>query len=417
MMDQGLNNESGQVVEYESQKTLLKVSTLFLNDDLAEIDQSVNDSFEIINEFIKSDRIQVHVFDKVSNCCELSYQYCAENIPEVDFIPVPLDLINDLIESLKSGKHIFTPNTNDLPEGQIKDALLAQQTKSILIIPMRIREDNIGFISFESIKDFEKDYPSEKISFLSIYANMLANLMVRSRDREQLKDLIEKITIQNKRHSDFSFITSHNIRSSVANLMGISDLLRTDISPEFYSMLRVSIDKLNENLTNVNEILNGELGSHPARGVQNNIRSTVEKVLTTFQSLIDKENIKVSNLINSNLNVFGYPRYLENIFLQVLGNAFKYTRIDEERAVTISSLELVREIQILVVDNGKGFDSVKNSHKLFHVGSRFHAEQSDGNGLGLFMTKLQLESIGGKIEIESSERVGTTVRLIFPKGS
>jgi len=104
-------------------KTLLSVSTLFLNDDLNQIDQSVQLSFAKINKIVESERIQVHVFDLATNCCDLSYQYSEDRIPKIDFEPVPLDLIQDLVTAMNDGKHIFISNVNNMPEGLVKKSL------------------------------------------------------------------------------------------------------------------------------------------------------------------------------------------------------------------------------------------------------------------------------------------------------
>ncbi len=69
---------------------------------------------------------------------------------------------------------------------------------------------------------------------------------------------------------------------------------------------------------------------------------------------------------------------------------------------------------IQVSDNGVGMDLTKNRSRLFKMNARFHPN-IEGKGMGLFLTKYQIESIGGKIEVESKQNEGTIFSVYFPK--
>jgi signal transduction histidine kinase len=67
-----------------------------------------------------------------------------------------------------------------------------------------------------------------------------------------------------------------------------------------------------------------------------------------------------------------------------------------------------------ISDNGLGIDMKKAKGKLFGMYKTFH-QVPDAKGLGLFMTKNQIEAMGGKIELKSVLDQGTTVLLYFRK--
>lgn len=409
------DHKKGKVISiYGHHEILLNISSLFLNDDLEQIETSACISFELINQLVNVERIQVHVYNYDTNCSNLFNQYYTSEEFKIDLPPIPFGVIDEMVSVLNNGYHIFIPNVKEMQNGIVKDALILQNTESILVIPMRIRDENIGFITMETISRRQSAYGEETISILKIYANMLANLITRGKDREQLKNLVEKISIQNKRHADFSFITSHNVRSSVANLMALTDFIKDDISNDSYNMLRTTVDRLNGNIFNINEILNGEREGY-LRKIACNIHKAVDRVLYACQHSIEDQMIKVHNLVEDSLAIDAYPGYVDSILRQLIFNSIKFSKDDGEKRIAITSKELENNILITVADNGKGFDSENNRHKLFEVGARFHQEHSEGNGMGLFMARLHVESLGGTIEISSIVGVGTTVFIYLPK--
>lgn len=393
---------------------LLHISSLFLNDDLDTISDSAHKSFELINQTINVERIQVHVFDHMHNCSQLYYQHVSKERFRIDLSHVDLESIENAVKMINQGLHVFTRNVNELSDSNIKRMLIQHGTKSVLIIPMCVRNESIGFIAFESLSRLQQDYSAEAISLLKIYANMLANLITRGRDREQLKELVEKIAVQNKRHADFSFITSHNIRASVANLMALTDLIQEDTSIERFEMLKTTVDRLNSNLFNINEILNGERHDH-LKKKSCSIRNVADNVIFSYQYTIKSKCLKVINLIDNDVTITTFPGYLDNILRQLIFNSIKFSKEHGEKSVIISSHVLENRILLKIVDNGKGFDAESNQHKVFEVGSRFHPEQCDGNGMGLFMSKLQVEALGGEIELSSLPGEGTSVFIYLPK--
>ena len=68
---------------------------------------------------------------------------------------------------------------------------------------------------------------------------------------------------------------------------------------------------------------------------------------------------------------------------------------------------------IAIKDFGIGLDYEKYASKLFKPGTRLHAQLSDGQGIGLFLAKYQMDLLGGEVSLSSSEGKGTEVQLSF----
>jgi signal transduction histidine kinase len=148
--------------------------------------------------------------------------------------------------------------------------------------------------------------------------------------------------------------------------------------------------------------------------VECNLKEVIDRILELNQKTIREKEISLNIDIPENQSIYGIPAFLDSIFYNLLSNAFKYGVTRNSRTIELWSEENSNEIRVFVKDMGWGIDLEKHQDKLFKLGSRLHIS-SDGQGLGLYMTKHQVEELGGKIEIESEVNVGTTFRLSFPK--
>ena len=96
----------------------------------------------------------------------------------------------------------------------------------------------------------------------------------------------------------------------------------------------------------------------------------------------------------------------------MISNAIKYRHEDRNPEIEIQTRENNGSRTILIRDNGLGIDLKKHRDKLFGMYKTFHRNR-DSRGIGLFITKNQVESMGGKIEVESQVNEGTTFKVIL----
>lgn len=110
---------------------------------------------------------------------------------------------------------------------------------------------------------------------------------------------------------------------------------------------------------------------------------------------------------------FAYSRiYLESIFHNLISNAIKYRAADRIPDITIRTERKNNAVFLHVSDNGLGIDLSKNGHKIFGMHQIFH-NHPEAKGIGLFMTKTQIESMGGKIAVVSEVNVGSTFTVML----
>ncbi len=109
--------------------------------------------------------------------------------------------------------------------------------------------------------------------------------------------------------------------------------------------------------------------------------------------------------------------YIQSIFYNLISNSIKFRQQGMQPFIEISSSKSHGKVKLLFKDNGIGIDLEKKGGHIFGLYKRFHPEYADGKGMGLFMVKTQVESLGGKISVASTVKVGTEFSIEFDQGN
>ena len=104
---------------------------------------------------------------------------------------------------------------------------------------------------------------------------------------------------------------------------------------------------------------------------------------------------------------------MHSIFFNLIFNSIKYRQLDTTPVIKIKSELIEGKIKISFKDNGIGIDLTKYGDKIFGLYKRFHFHV-EGKGIGLFMVKTQIETLGGTIGVESKQGEGTGFIIEFP---
>lgn len=222
---------------------------------------------------------------------------------------------------------------------------------------------------------------------------------------------------QNKRLLNFSYIVSHNLRSHTSNIISILNFLeKEDTAAEKGELLqhlkRVSLS-LNDTLYNLNEVVS--IRSNLNMVVEPlNLREYILQALGVLSELIIQKNVIIENNVPENTLVNYNPAYLESVVLNFLSNAIKYSSPDRQPKIELSILHEEENMIFIISDNGIGIDMKKNGEKLFGMYKTFN-NNPDARGIGLFITKNQIDAMGGKVEVESELGKGTTFKIFIAK--
>lgn len=227
--------------------------------------------------------------------------------------------------------------------------------------------------------------------------------------------LIQEFTKRNQDLNQFVYIISHNLRTPLANLIGLINILETDLLDDYnkgiVELFKCSTDRLSETVFDLTHILTLK-DNQGVKITKVNVQRAFEKVCDSFNEQIKQLGV----LLTSNFDcthVHFNKSYLESILMNLLSNAIKYRLHSRQLEIKV---KLTRDNQnnctLSFSDNGMGIDMKANKDKLFGLHQRFH-NHITGNGVGLFITKSQITSLGGHIEVKSAVNEGTTFTITF----
>ena len=232
---------------------------------------------------------------------------------------------------------------------------------------------------------------------------------------QKLQHLLDVTSQQNLRLQNFAYIISHNIRSHSANLTSLVQLLATARSKAqkdmFLQMLTTSTDKLADTIVNLNEIVTVNSSFNKPKESRL-LKAEIDKTLEALSVLIRQHHIDVQVDMPPTLAVTVVPAYLDSILLNLISNAIKYRSPKRLASIRLQARQEGESVVLTVQDNGLGIDLVKNQAKLFGMYKTFH-DNEDARGVGLFITKNQVEAMLGTISVASAVDAGTTFTVRF----
>ncbi len=227
------------------------------------------------------------------------------------------------------------------------------------------------------------------------------NLIARNRDLEQ-----------------FTYIVSHNLRAPVANIMGLSDYLINNKVDEdqlqtINNGIHSSVQRLDAVIRDLNTILHSKRDSNDHKE-KINLDYTVDHIKELLKDEIEQSQASIRCNFHECNTIESVKPLVESILLNLISNSIKYARREIHPEIEIMTRTDKNELMLLLTDNGRGIDLNKKRDEVFGLYKRFHPE-IEGKGMGLYMVKTQVESLHGKIEIESSVNQGTRFKITLPQ--
>ena len=233
---------------------------------------------------------------------------------------------------------------------------------------------------------------------------------------QSIENLLKVEEEQNMRLRNFTHIVSHNLRSHSANMEGLLRLLKIE-SPEIFShpyltMMLKSSENLNETITHLNQVLDISLVSREEWKFVK-LSEVINDAVNSVSTLAAEAGLKIKVELDESLQIKAVPAYLDSIALNMLTNAIKFCAPDRDSYLHIYAEITNSFLELSFEDNGIGIDLNKHKEKIFGMYKIIHPRK-DSKGLGLFMTRNQVEAMGGKIDVLSEENVGTTFKIKLP---
>ncbi len=250
----------------------------------------------------------------------------------------------------------------------------------------------------------------------SHWISIQRDISVEKEREKEREHLISELTQNNKDLKQFSYITSHNLRAPLSNLTGLLNLVE-DIPIENEELKEI-INGFSKSTTQLNETINDLVNviiikdSPSIQKEEIVIRDVFENVFNQLSFLISIKKPIIKMDLHETQVISLNKSYIESILLNLMTNSLRYHDPKRQLKIWISSKKTVNETNLIFRDNGIGIDMARNKDKIFGLYQRFH-DYPDSKGLGLYLVKSQVESMGGKISVESEVGVGTTFTITF----
>ena len=235
----------------------------------------------------------------------------------------------------------------------------------------------------------------------------------------ELKQLNEELKQSYKEMESFSYTVSHDLRSPLRTIEGFSQLLLEDFSDK---ISEVGIDMLNTVIRAVNQM--------------NEFIDDILDLSKLSKTTLKKKNVDIANILHGELanlkqysvyspktvfnisdnlpNIYGDPTMIRQLFLNLISNAVKYSKNEEDPLIEISGTVVGNQVIYKIKDNGIGIDNRYISN-IFDVFSRLvDEEEFEGTGIGLAIVKRIVDRHNGDVTVESELGKGTTFTVFFP---
>ena len=251
------------------------------------------------------------------------------------------------------------------------------------------------------------------VSEISAAGENAKGYVLLAKDLKQFYIFSDALKKKNKELETFVYKVSHDLKGPVASVIGLLDLVVNGSEEDrvlYLDMMKQSLQKLDKSIVS---LLNFTLANKTDLNVTNiPLKKLTCDILDSLQAFPGRSEVDFKLDIEDSLLVTTVPELLTSILQNFLENAIKYRNSSTSSTVKITTHKVQKAVNICIKDNGLGMSSQVRD-RAFDM--YFRGEnKTPGSGLGLYITKNNIEKIGGHVELKSEEGEGTEVLLTIP---
>ena len=343
------------------------------------------------------------------------------NVPNIIFIK---DAEDRFLMVNKAAANFYNKSRDELIGNKDDYSGLSEDNKRRIIEADKKVMENSETVFLPENESITKDgrvfwHQSQKVPFTrpgtseKTVLTIITDVTLRKQKEKELLETLSIVSEQNKRLLNFAHIVTHNLRNHVGNISMLLSLYQIEESEdeknELIDLLSSASEGLKESIEDLIEIV--EIRSQKEKKLELiNLLQYALKIKEILKTEIDRNDVDFRIEIPESLNLRYIPAYLESILLNLASNAIKYSNPDKKSFVKISAASENGDVLLRVEDNGLGMDLDRYGDKLFGLYNTFH-DNENSKGIGLFITKEQVESLGGEIQVESKVNHGTLFKI------
>lgn len=236
-------------------------------------------------------------------------------------------------------------------------------------------------------------------------------------------EMADRLRQEEQLRSDFISMLSHEIRTPLTSIRESVNMIEEEVMGPINNRQRKFLEIAGSEIGRICDLLNHlmqasrlEPGALKLNHESVDTFALVANCIESLKPTAEAKNVHILSEISPETpDISGDPQYLQQVFLNLIGNAIKFSDPQTKIWVRAGSLDKRNRLTLSVIDNGPGIleeDQSKLFNKFYRGASvRNHL---DGVGLGLSITKNIVEAHGGTIWVESQVGKGTTFSFTLP---
>lgn len=340
---------------------------------------------------------------------------------------VPAEACSPIGGSLAANAPVIVEDMEQRPELGWPEWMRLHDPASSASVPIKGREHPYGVLGVQG--SLPRSIPRSDIQFLESLAYLVAVALERWRIQKEITELNHKLEervhqrtaelkLAYEEMEAFSYTVSHDLRSPLRRIHGFANLLLEECAGDSNAAPAQHLRTIAESAAQMDQLIKdllefSRMSTAEIRKVPVRLPDLVRSVILSFQEELQGRAVRWE--IEPLPIVQADPGLLRLVFVNLLSNALKYTRLRAEAVIRVGSSSSSDERVIFIHDNGVGFD-MEYSSKLFGVFKRLHSkEQFEGTGIGLANVRRIIERHGGRTWAEGKTGAGATFYFALPR--
>jgi signal transduction histidine kinase len=309
---------------------------------------------------------------------------------------------------------LYTP---DLAVGELEasdDWLRQDGYTSRLAMPLIVGDRALGALTV--VTKARREFSREDQELLELFAAEAATAVENARLFANTEAQATALAKKNAELDAFTYSVSHDLKSPLVSIQAMCGLVMEDYAERLDDEGRRVLARIEANAAHMAKLIGdllalSRIGREARAPEAMAVRDIVDTVLETLGEQVQARGVEV--VCTADVTVWGIRVQLEQILTNLVSNAVKYLGPAAAPRVEIGAEEDGRFVQLWVRDNGIGIDPAYHA-RIFEMFQRLRDVEAEGTGVGLAIVKKIVDTVGGRIWVESSPGQGATFRFTWP---
>jgi signal transduction histidine kinase/HAMP domain-containing protein len=305
------------------------------------------------------------------------------------------------------------------PTWLLRDALLGEDVRALLVVPLLREERIIGALIVR--RDHPGAFEQSIVDLMQSFASQSALAIQNARLFQEIEDKSRQLEVASQHKSQFLANMSHELRTPLNAILGYTELMQDGLYGELPAKTNEVLERVQANgkhlLGLINDVLDLskiEAGQLVLSSENYSMKNIVEMVVLATESLAAAKKLRLNIEVSDNMPLGrGDERRIAQVLLNLVGNAIKFTDVGE---VCIAAQAANDRFSVAVVDTGPGIPATEQGRlfREFHQVDSSNTKKKGGTGLGLAIAKRIVELHGGRIWVKSELGKGSAFHFELP---